>query len=118
MKKILLTLLFSLLIGCEIVGPEFEGVVGSVKTSSIVLTNGQGAPVYYFTLGRQDDIAVDWHPGIGKDNEIQHGKSKEIPLEDIFLSETAEEVIVYWWEAQKDGGEVRAGEIYHFVLKL
>lgn len=116
-RKICLGLLLFLLMSCEIAGPEYDGVLGSIEESHVVLTNRYGTSVYFIAYGRSSGVEVDWFPGISSDIEIQHGETIAIPMEDIFLSESAEKINVFWWDARLVDGERKAGEIRHLILE-
>ena len=118
MKRIWLGLFLILFAGCEVIGPERGEVIGTVRSSSIVLSNRTGAPVYYFVVGRATVTVILWAPYVSEENEIPSGRSVEIAVKDIPGGENETEVIAYWWHARQEGGELRAGEIQYIVLAL
>ena len=63
-------------------------------------------------------IYILWAPVISRENEIQQGRSVEIGFNDIYKGEDEDELIVYWWRARWEKGELRAGEIRSFKLML
>lgn len=117
--RIFIVCTFLLLIaGCEILGQKDQKVFGLAKSSSIELTNGTDASIYYFVVGKKSANTTDWVQGIGPEMEIKHGQSLTIPYDTIFMKEGEERVVVYWWHALESDGNLCTSERNQFVLKI
>ncbi len=109
--------------GCAIVDNEEPSVDEvNVRTTGthVLLSNGLESTVYYFMVGRQLSVLIDWIPHLDDDQSVAAGRSVAIPYEDIMMnSDTGEtEVIVYWWQATMRDGKRVPGDITSVIADL
>lgn len=122
MKKIYSIILFSALaltFGCD----DDEFMAGDLtietKKSSVVLRNGSGESIYFIILERNAVAYVDWIPTINVENAIESGESVKIEYDDILgYDEDAEELMIYYWKAIEEGGELIPGPIDNVIVPL
>ncbi|MCR9253100.1 MAG: hypothetical protein NXI20_21990 [bacterium] len=122
MKKICSIILFSVLaltFGCD----DDEFMAGDLtietKKSSVVLRNGASESIYFIILERNAVAYVDWIPTINEENAIESGESEKIEYDDILgYDEDAEELMIYYWKAIEEGGELVPGPIDNVTVPL
>lgn len=104
--------------GCQIFGANNGSVISSVRSSSLRLTNGTGAPIYHFVIGSRMLPRILWKQSVGPHNEILPGESVEFPFENILMDKGEQNVAVTWWHAVQKDDMLVPGERHNFQVKI
>ena len=103
MKYVCCLALAVLLLGCDSVAVDDEGVVLRIQDETLVVRNGTGKAIYYTTFGQNIAAVIDWAPIISDEIRIDPRRSKTIPFEEIAMDDDEEALLFYWWHADAAG---------------
>lgn len=116
MRSLICIVLICALPSCSLLAPDKGEVSVRSDESTLFITNGTNARVYYFVVGR--GALLLWAPHTNLEASIVRGATAKINHQDISHAENAEEVIVYWWHAVKREGKVEPGETHAIIVRL
>lgn len=119
MKNIIF--IFSLIlifIACEKdMGPNIEGVVVSVGSESITITNGTDNDLRFFLVDQGSLALINWAPYCLSSGLIIHAGEKEtIAFADIYGYREGSKIVVHWWACHEVNGKLEPGEIQSKVV--
>ena len=112
----------ALLAGCAIVdndAPDTGAVEVRATGSSIVMSNDLNQRIYYFMVGRNLSVLIDWVPQLVEEQSVSPGRSVSVPYEDIMMDPAGEtQVGVSWWTAVVRDGKGVPGDMMFVVVDL
>ncbi|MEM6645387.1 MAG: hypothetical protein AAF730_03965 [Bacteroidota bacterium] len=105
-----------LLVGCDNMVVDDEGVTLRMQDDALIVRNATGEAIYYTAFGQNIAAVIDWAPIISDENRIDPRRSLTIPLEDIAMDGDEEKLLFYWWRPNRDG--TGADAIRSLVISL
>ena len=118
MKHIIPLLIVVLLPACSLLGLGDEDVSARSRGDGVIVKNDTSERVYYFAVGRHAAAVIDWAPSLDPTNSVAAGDTRAISHKEIPREEGEDEVIVYWWHAERRGETETPGELNSIVVAL
>lgn len=100
----------------SIVGPEHR-VGAYVEAEELVITNYKTKRIWTFVIGNRAGATVLWAPNLAGEG-IEPGRRKRIPLDEILMAPDEDELLVYYWGAKVEDGDVVPDEVRSLRVTL
>jgi len=117
--KYLLLLILLFLPACSLFSSNDGDVTARALSYEVILRNGTSERVYYFVIGRRIAARTFWGQSLDRTYSVAKGGERRISYDEISQEEGGEEqVLVYWWMAEREGKTETPGRLNFIVVDL
>ncbi|MGH1365174.1 MAG: hypothetical protein ACRBF0_16560 [Calditrichia bacterium] len=103
---------------CNLFDFSKDSVDARMIFGKLAIENNISEPVYYFAVGEQTLRLVYVAPRISDENKVRPGSKKLLSLEELHVGKDENKILVFWWRAIEEAGELVAGDVQKLSVNI